>query len=332
MANSEPRLHEPWLIAAWPGMGSVAIGAAGYLLEKLGGRPIRSIERRECFDVTAVAIEGGLVRRPALPKNTFYAVPARGGSERDLLVFIGEAQPTHKGYEFCHEILDVALSHGVRRVVTFAAMATPVHPSAEARVFGVVTERALLPALARHEVKVLGEGQISGLNGVLLAAAAERGIEGMCLLGELPFFAVQVPNPKASLAVLEAFSRISGTSIDFDEIREQARIVERGLTEVLERASAAQREAGESQESEEGGEEPSFTIPEVAAHAREIEDEEKQRNAPSAATLARIEELFRRAREDKSQAIQLKAELDRLGLFKHYEDRFLDLFKKDQHG
>ena len=42
----------------------------------------------------------------------------------------------------------------------------------------------------------------------------------------------------------------------------------------------------------------------------------------------RIEALFAKAGQDISKAMELKRELDRLGVFKTYEDRFLDLFKK----
>ena len=42
----------------------------------------------------------------------------------------------------------------------------------------------------------------------------------------------------------------------------------------------------------------------------------------------RVEELFDRAEADRSRAFELKRELDRLGLFREYEDRFLDLFKR----
>jgi len=42
----------------------------------------------------------------------------------------------------------------------------------------------------------------------------------------------------------------------------------------------------------------------------------------------RIEALFEQAAKDRSKAFELKQELDRLGAFKDYEDRFLDLFKK----
>ena len=41
-----------------------------------------------------------------------------------------------------------------------------------------------------------------------------------------------------------------------------------------------------------------------------------------------LENLFEHAKKDRSKAFELKQELDRLGVFKDYEDRFLDLFKK----
>ena len=42
----------------------------------------------------------------------------------------------------------------------------------------------------------------------------------------------------------------------------------------------------------------------------------------------RIEELFQEAEKDRSKVNELKAELDRCGMFKEYEDRFLGLFRK----
>jgi hypothetical protein len=42
----------------------------------------------------------------------------------------------------------------------------------------------------------------------------------------------------------------------------------------------------------------------------------------------RIEQLFGQAQKDRAQAYELKHELDRLGVYREYEDRFLDLFKK----
>ena len=48
----------------------------------------------------------------------------------------------------------------------------------------------------------------------------------------------------------------------------------------------------------------------------------------SSSDRERIETLFAQAKSDRTKAFELKHVLDRLGVFKEYEDRFLDLFKK----
>lgn len=43
--------------------------------------------------------------------------------------------------------------------------------------------------------------------------------------------------------------------------------------------------------------------------------------------MDKIEKMFNAAEKDKSKAQTLKIELDKWGLYKLYEDRFLDLFE-----
>jgi len=43
----------------------------------------------------------------------------------------------------------------------------------------------------------------------------------------------------------------------------------------------------------------------------------------------RIEKLFEESRRDISKASELKVELDKWNVYKEYEDRFLDLFRKN---
>jgi hypothetical protein len=149
---------------------------------------------------------------------------------------------------------------------------------------------------------------IGGLNGVLLGAAAEGGIRGTCLLGEMPHTLAQLPYPKASLAVLRAFVALAGVKVDFTEREEQARAMDEKLRELL----AGVEHAFEEQ-----------TPQEREAFSAEAPEEERL----SAAEKRRIEELFAQARLDRSKTYELKSELDRLGTFRDYEDRFLDLFK-----
>ncbi len=123
----------------------------------------------------------------------------------------------------------------------------------------------------------------------------------------MPHLFHQLPYPKASLAILEVFATITGIDLDFTELQEQARVVDEQLVELLSRVEQAYggQAPGEAEGSEPAEEEPPAPVP-----------------------RQRIEALFQQAAKDRSKAFELKQELDRLGLFKEYEDRFLDLFKQ----
>lgn len=229
---------------------------------------------------------------------------------RDLIVFIGEAQPPSKGGAFCTQIIRQAQAFGVQRVFTFAAMATQMRPEDESRVFGAAIDKQTLAEFHDLDLHLLEEGQISGLNGVLLGIAADHGMRGGCLLGEMPQVFSQFPFPKASLAVLEAFTKMAGIEIDLSELHSQAAQVERGLAEFLHRLEQSFQVAGMSAEEEDADE------PEGGSH-----------EGLSPRDQRRVEALFKTAISDRSRAYELKQELDRLSVFAKYEDRFLDLFK-----
>jgi hypothetical protein len=186
-----------------------------------------------------------------------------------------------------------------------------MHPEHVSRVFGAATDPESLAELRRLELEVLEDGQIGGLNGVLLGVAAEGGLRGACLLGEMPHIFAQFPYPKASLAVLEAFSTIAGIEIDFSELSEQARNMEHTLGELLAQVEQTIERQTPSEEE--------FARPEPA---------EEERLSPS--DKQRIDQLFDQAKQDRSRAYELKHELDRLGVYQEYEDRFLDLFKRPE--
>ncbi|GIW92981.1 MAG: hypothetical protein KatS3mg110_1022 [Pirellulaceae bacterium] len=307
------KLVHPWLVAVWPGMGQVAVNAGVYLLSKLRMSLLAEFEVANLYDVEHVEVRQGLIQPGRKPRSRLFLW--RDPQQRhDLLVFIGEAQPPLGKYAFCQQLLAQAKQVGVERVFTFAAMATSMRPEDRSRVFGAATEPPLLEELKRLELVILENGHISGLNGILLGAAVEAGIPGVCLLGEMPQIFVQLPFPKASLAILEAFTPMLGVSIDLEELSEQARDSEEQLRELLERMEQAY---GLSEPEEESS---SFTVP------------PPEENRLSPADRHRIERLFQQAIQDRSKAFELKRELDRLGVFKEYEDRFLDLFKKPAEG
>lgn len=314
MTDASPTARRPWLVAVWPGMGQVALTAGYYLMSRLRMHEADAVPVRDLFDVEHVDVKDGLVRMGRLPQSWLFLRLDPDG-RREGAVFIGEAQPPLGKHAFCTRLLDAAGRLGVDTVFTFAAMATSMHPSAPSRVLGVATHPEGLPELRRHGVEIMPDGRITGLNGVFLAAAAERGMKGIGLLGEIPAFAAQLPFPKASAAVLAVFSRMVGLPIDLRELEEYGRTMEEQLVQIVRQMQEALRQGAPPSEEES-----------EAAEARP----EPPSAGPDQADRRRIEELFRQAARDRSKTFELKRELDRLGLFKDYEDRFLDLFRKPE--
>jgi uncharacterized protein len=310
------KLNQPWMVAVWPGVGHVAISAGYYLMTQLGMHILTEFPAQELFDVEHVEVKDGLIRTGRLPRSRFFVWIDPAG-QRDIVVFIGEAQPSKGRYAFCHKLIEFAKTIGVARVYTFAAMATEMEHEAESRVFVAATDVETLNELKQLGLHVLEDGNIGGLNGVLLGVAAESGLPGGCLLGEMPQIFAQLPYPKASLAVLESFTILAKIRIDFSELAEQAKEMDDKLRELLAQMQEAMQQGRQAEEESEGAEES-------------VHHESAEEDRLSNADKERIERLFEQAKHERSSAYELKRELDRLEVYHDFEDRFLDLFKKPQ--
>ncbi|MFN7803523.1 MAG: PAC2 family protein, partial [Planctomycetaceae bacterium] len=167
-------LTKPWLVAAWPGMGNVGLNALVYLLAKLDMRMFSELESGDFFDIDDVEVQGGLIQSPQRPRNRIFLWKDPAG-RHDLLLLLGEAQPPVGKYAFCREVISQAKEYGVERVITFAAMATSIHPRQPSRAFGAATSKEGLRDLRRLEAEPREEGPVGGLPGVLGGAAAAAG-------------------------------------------------------------------------------------------------------------------------------------------------------------
>lgn len=214
-------LRNPYMVAAWPGMGGVAIIAARYLTEKWDAKEIGSIAPEGFFDLSGVLIEESIVQDVEFPDNTFYL--SRGHGRRDWIILIGEAQPQMNGYQMANLVLDVAQRFEVKRLYTFAAAPTHIYHTKKPRVLAVANKPSLLSRLGKYDVAPLKQGSISGMNGLLLGAAKKRNIASICLLGEIPIYTTHIANPMSSRAVLQVLAQMSNLKIDLTDLDRWAR-------------------------------------------------------------------------------------------------------------
>ena len=75
------------LLAGWPGMGSVGIGAIDYIRRKLDAVAFAEIDMQSHFTPEAMIVEDGIADFPDPPVHVFYVV-----EEHDLIIFQSEAQ------------------------------------------------------------------------------------------------------------------------------------------------------------------------------------------------------------------------------------------------
>jgi proteasome assembly chaperone (PAC2) family protein len=232
-----PRPRNCSMLASWPGIGDVSLTAAKYLVGKLNAVEIGEIEPVKFFEPVGVTVKDNVVESPRFPESKFYYWQSPRAA-KGLVIFIGEEQPGFKGYELVNCVLDVAQRFKVARVYSCAAAVTRIHHSEEMKVWGAATTSDLVDELSKHNVVLRGNLRIAGLNGLILGMARDRGMEGICLLGEVPAYATQIANPKASLAVLRVLTKMLGITLDLAELGHLAEQADQEMDRLAKRITA----------------------------------------------------------------------------------------------
>jgi proteasome assembly chaperone (PAC2) family protein len=215
--NKDPHSKACDLIASWPGIGNVSLIVSKYIKDKLNAEEIGAIEPFNFFEPIGVMVKNNIIEAPQFPENKIYYWK-NPHSERDLLLFIGDEQPSSKGYDMANHVLDMCEKLKVKRVYTLAAAIAKIHHTEMPKVWGAATTPQLVEELKQYNVVLRGSVQIAGLNGLFLGVAKERNMEGVCLLGEVPSYTTRIPNPKSALAVLNVLSDILRIKVDTTDL------------------------------------------------------------------------------------------------------------------
>jgi len=295
-------LTNPVMIAGWPGMGSVALGVVDYLRKTLDAKPLAEMRLDPMATVDSVVVESGVASLPPGPRNTLYYT-----KNPDLIILEGEAQLAGPaGIVLLNKVLDLAVKFKVKAIYTGAAFPLPISHKEDPDVYGAVNKKSLAGIFAGLEIKAMEEGHISGLNGLILGLAKERDIDAVCLLATMPQYAISLPNPKASGAIIETLEKILNFIVSLEEMDEYIREMDEKMSAIEEKVKDV-----------------------MAIENKELHSPPEAKPVPGYIT-EKIEKLFEEAGKDKSRAKDLKKELDRWDLYKLYEDRFLDLFRDSQ--
>ncbi len=301
-------VNAPLLVAGWPGMGNVGLGAVNYLRRKLEAEPFAELDMSELFAPEAVVVNEGIAGSFSdLPTHHFYYV-----REPELIISESAAQIAGPGgVNVMGKMLDLADQLRVRTIYTGAAFAVPTGHREPVRLLCAANRTSVRDSLIAQGVEGLQEGHISGMNGLLLGFAGLRELEAACLLATMPQYAVNMPNPKSSREIVKILQGLLEVEIDLSELEQAVEQTETMMEEIESQIrSAFSRMEPEHQEETELGQVEEEQVPQYV--------------------MQKIDKLFSEVERTRSQdkATELKKELDKWDLYRFYEDRFLNLFRK----
>jgi len=310
-----PNLKDPIFIAAWPGMGEVAYRSATFIKEALSCKVFAKLEARHFFRPAAVTVSKGIIDLPAIPAGLFYYHKSK--NNRDMIIFLGEIQPSLEHAEdLSVVVIDFVKKYKAKKMLTFAAKPEPIDHKSSSCAWLAGTHKEFLKEFDKFKTKKLEEGQISGLNGIILGVAKKKGIKGICFLGEIPFYTVQIENPKANLEILQIINKYLDLDMDFSSLVKRSKFIEEEIDKLIAYLK------GEMQAPPEG------PMPLSEEDIEKIKKDLAAYTKLPQSAREKIEDLFLKAKKDITVANTLKKELDNWNVYKEYEDKFLDLFKK----
>lgn len=255
---SEPDLANPVMVASWPGIGNIGLIAVDTLRRSLNSEQFAYIEPWDFFYPNKAIIHDGQLIDLTFPSSAFYF---KKTGRNDLIFFIGEEQPAeggriyaegNKAYIMANLVLNVAQRFGCHRIYTSGAAVAPIHHTMKSGVWAVPNSGDMLDELKNYNNVLLmsdvegreGRGNITGLNGLLLGVARRRGIDAVCLMGEIPIYlqGFPFPYPKASKSVIEVLSAALNITADMDVISQLSLQSEQELSGLYEKLPAEIRD------------------------------------------------------------------------------------------
>lgn len=271
-------LRSPYVVIAftgWGDTGTVTTDAARHLVQEYGGERFLVVDPEEYYVFTevrpTVRLDEHGARVIEWPANEAYAVrlPTH---KHDLVVVIG-VEPNLRWRTFSERLAEVLASFDPTLVCTFVARPAATPHTRPVPVSGSSADPALC---AKYGLgRSLYQGP-TGIVGAIHDALRQRGAPLISLAAGIPHYLNVPENPPGTIALLEAFARISGIEPRTDAL---LRARDRFLARVEEASHEDDQIEGYVRSLEEHygdeesiGEEESSELPSADDILRDVED------------------------------------------------------------
>ena len=234
-SGPKPQLDRPTLIAAfegWNDAGDAATTAASHLAGCWGCEPIAEIDPEPFFDFTAsrpmVSLDDSKAREITWPVNELrVARLAEPGV--DAVILIG-TEPQLRWRTFSEQLIALAASLGVTRVVTLGALLAEVPHSRDVEVYGSTEDDELRAEL---DLTPSGYEGPTGIVGVLSSAFLTAGYPTASFWSAVPSYMPAAPSPKAALALVKRVCAVMRAPAATFDLEQRAETYEQEITRIV---------------------------------------------------------------------------------------------------
>lgn len=162
-----------------------------------------------------------------LPQSTDSSLKSTASdslSSKDLILLTGDSQPVVPGSEYVlsEQILDLITKFKISNIYSLASYVTGTFVN-DPKIYGTATNPEIVKSFRSFNISTLDNGNITGMNGLILGLGKLRGIEGICLLGETSGYVIDA---KASKNLLEILNNVLGIHINMDEMNKRSKDTE----------------------------------------------------------------------------------------------------------
>lgn len=238
-------LSSAMLIECFPTIGLVSTIVASYLVSELKLQ-LKGTITAPWLPPLAVIYNG----RPVPPVRLYGGEKVCGidGKCDQVFVLMSEFQIPDVGvYPMADAVLDWARGAGCREIVSLEGLPRdgPSPASAPERafqkasttVFGVGTTERTRAMLEREKIKGMDSGVITGISGVLLWLAEQRGVDALCLLAEAY---KDFPDARAAAALVHVIDALlKMIDVNLDPLLKQAEALENQIKSSIDAAMEA---------------------------------------------------------------------------------------------
>lgn len=215
-----PKLDRPSLIVSWQtrDVGKCSIRAVDFLIEKLDGQPVAEMKPSGFFSFGGIRFREDLVLAQG---SQFWAC------EKDNLLIFKSDEPEFEQYRFLSILLDTMEQYfRIKEIYTLSGAMTwraHTHPR---RILTVFNQKGLKEHLEGSGLEYMTWQGPPAISSYLLWVANKRGIPGVSLWPEIPFYLSAREDSEALKAVLFFLNDRFGLHLELEwlegEIKEQS--------------------------------------------------------------------------------------------------------------